>query len=144
MIELHKFFPECKVFQHACPMWVPLIENNEHCTNEGRAFIKQDIHKLLEGSDDIDTILLGCTHYPLIKEEIEKIVPQHIQVIAQGEIVANSLADYLERHSEIEYKCSKKGTVRFLTSENPNIFDHNATLYTSFEVTSEYVDLSKR
>jgi len=144
VIELHKFFPECKVFQHACPMWVPLIENNEHCTNEGRAFIKQDIHKLLEGSDDIDTILLGCTHYPLIKEEIEKIVPQHIQVIAQGEIVANSLADYLERHSEIEYKCSKKGTVRFLTSENPNIFDHNATLYTSFEVTSEYVDLSKR
>jgi glutamate racemase len=144
VIEIHKFFPDCRVYQNACPMWVPLIENNEHHTDEGRAFIRQDIQKLLQQSSEIDMILLGCTHYPLIKEEIEKMVPRHIQVIAQGEIVANSLADYLERHSDIEDKCSKNGAVRFLTSENPIIFDRNATLYTSFDVTSDYVDLSKR
>jgi glutamate racemase len=144
VIEIHKFFPDCRVYQRACPMWVPLIENNEHHTDEGCSFIKQDIQKLMQQSSEIDTILLGCTHYPLIKEEIEKIVPRHIQVIAQGEIVANSLADYLERHAEIEGKCSKNGTIRFLTSENTDIFDHNATLYTSFDIASDYVDLSKR
>ncbi|MFZ9028717.1 MAG: glutamate racemase [Crocinitomicaceae bacterium] len=144
LIEIHKFFPDCRVYQHACPIWVPLIENNEHQTDEGRAFIKQDIQKLLQQSSEIDTILLGCTHYPLILNEIEAIVPDHIKVIAQGEIIANSLADYLERHVEIEGKCSKNGTIRFLTSENTEIFDHNATLYTSFDVASDYVDLSKR
>lgn len=144
VIEINKFFPECNVFQHACPMWVPLIENNEHHTDEGRAFIKQDIQKLLQQSSKIDTILLGCTHYPLILNEIETIVPGHIKVIAQGEIVAKSLVDYLERHPEVDSNCTKKGTVQFLTSEQTNTFDHKATLYTSFNVCSEHVDLSKR
>lgn len=144
VIEIEKFFPECNVFQHACPMWVPLIENNKHHTEEGKAFIRQDIQKLLQQSSDIDTILLGCTHYPLIKEEIEKIVPDNIQVIAQGEIVAESLVDYLQRHPEVETLCSKNGTLQFLTSERTDVFDVNATMYTSYDVHSSHVDLSKR
>lgn len=144
VIEIEKFFPECEVHQQACPMWVPLIENNEHHTPEGRAFIKQDIQKLLQKSEKIDTILLGCTHYPLIMNEIQQIVPEHVKVIAQGEIVAESLVDYLKRHPEVERYCTKNGRIEFLTSENPMIFDANATLYTSFDVNSAHVDLSKR
>lgn len=144
VIELNKFFPECTVHQQACPMWVPLIESNEHHTEEGRAFIRQDIEKLLKQSKDIDTILLGCTHYPLIKEEIEKIVPENIQVIAQGEIVANSLAEYLTRHPAIEKGCTKNGTLSFLTSENTEVFNKNATHFTSFSVKADHIDLSKR
>lgn len=141
-IEINKFYPDITVHQHACPMWVPLIENNEHHTEEGRAFIKHDIEKLLADSDKIDTILLGCTHYPLIKDEIERIVPSSIQVIAQGEIVAKSLRNYLERHPELEQKCTKKGTINFLTSESPEVFNKNASHYTSFNVNAEHVDLS--
>lgn len=144
VIEIEKFFPDCEVHQQACPMWVPLIENNEHHTPEGRAFIKQDIQKLLQKSEKIDTILLGCTHYPLIMNEIQQIVPDHVKVIAQGEIVAESLVDYLKRHPEVEQYCTKNGRIEFLTSENPMIFDANATLYTSFDVNSAHVDLSKR
>ncbi len=144
VIELQKFFPDCKVHQQACPIWVPLIENNEHGTDEGKAFIRQDIERLLRKSPNIDTILLGCTHYPLIKEEIEKIVPASIKVIAQGQIVAESLQSYLDRHPEIETKCSREGKLSFFTSENTLLFDNNAARFTSFDIKSTHVDLSKR
>jgi len=144
VIELQKFFPECKVYQQACPMWVPLIESNEHHSAEGKAFIRQDIDRLLKRSPNIDTILLGCTHYPLIKKEIENIVPDSIKVVAQGEIVAESLEDYLSRHPEIESNCTKGGKVSFLTSENPELFNKNATRFTSYNVSSEHVDLSSK
>lgn len=144
VIELQKFFPECTVHQQACPMWVPLIESNEHHSAEGKAFIRQDIDRLLKRSSNIDTILLGCTHYPLIKKEIEDIVPDTIKVVAQGEIVAESLENYLSRHSEIETNCTKGGKVSFLTSENPKLFNKNATRFTSYTVLSEHVDLSSK
>ena len=144
VIELQKFFPECKVHQQACPMWVPLIESNEHQTAEGKAFIQQDIDRLLNRSSNIDTILLGCTHYPLIKKEIENIVPDTIKVVAQGEIVAESLENYLSRHPEIESNCTKGGKVSFFTSENPQLFNKNATRFTSYTVSSEHVDLSSK
>lgn len=144
VIELQKFFPDCKVHQQACPMWVPLIENNEHHSEEGKAFIRQDIERLLKNSPNIDTVLLGCTHYPLIKEEIEKIVPDSIKVVAQGEIVAESLEYYLARHPEIEMNCTKGGRISFLTSENPDLFNKNATRFTSYTVSSEHVDLSSK
>ena len=123
---------------------MPLIENNEHGTDEGKAFIRQDIERLLRKSPNIDTILLGCTHYPLIKEEIEKIVPASIKVIAQGQIVAESLQSYLDRHPEIETKCSREGKLSFFTSENTLLFDNNATRFTSFDIKSIHIDLSKR
>lgn len=141
VIEIEKFYPQIKVYQKSCPMWVPLIENNEHRTPEGRNFIKNDVQSLLSQSSKIDSILLGCTHYPLVKDEIEKIVPPTINIVSQGQIVARKLNQYLKNHPDIESKCSKSGKIEFLTSENPSIFDLNASNYSSFDVKSTHIHL---
>ena len=140
-IEINKFSPECEVFQQACPMWVPLIENNEHETHAGREFIENDVKELLKQCPDIDTIVLGCTHYPVVKEFVESVTPDNVKVIAQGSIVADSLADYLKRHSWMEEKCTKNGSVRFLTTESKEEFDRNASQYFEEEVSSEHISL---
>lgn len=140
-IEIHKFAPECDVFQHACPLWVPLIEANEHDTPAGRAFIKEDVETLLKMNKNIDTIVLGCTHYPMVKAYIESLVPPGITVVAQGKIVADSLADYLFRHPWLDTKCSKNGTVHFLTTENAKVFDNNASQYFNEKVHSVHITL---
>ena len=141
LIEIKKFSPQSKVYQHACPMWVPLIENNEYDTDAGREFIKKDVLELLAKSQHIDTILLGCTHYPVLKEFIESIIPDHIEVIAQGQIVANSLADYLLRHPWLDTKCSKSGSVHFLTTESSEEFDQNANNFFENSIFSEHIKL---
>lgn len=141
VIEIGKFSPESTVVQQACPMWVPLIENNEHDTEAGREFIRKDIEELLIKDDQIDTLVLGCTHYPVVKAYIESIVPPHIKVVAQGKIIAESLADYLDRHPEIESKCIKKGQISYLTSENTEEFDRNASAFVKDEVKSSHVSL---
>jgi glutamate racemase len=141
VIEIGKFSPEATVVQHACPMWVPLIENHEHETHAGREFIRKDIEEILQKDDQIDTIVLGCTHYPVLKTFIESIVPSHVKVIAQGKIVAESLADYLHRHPEIETKCTKNGKVDYLTSENTEEFDRNASVFVNDVVKSSHVSL---
>lgn len=143
LIEIEKFSPHCTVNQHACPMWVPLIENHEHDTYAGKEFIKNDINALLNADDRIDTILLGCTHYPVVKKYIESIVPKNIEVIAQGEIIANSLADYLLRHPWMDSKCSKNESVFFLTSENTKEFNENASIYFGEKVSSSHVKIGK-
>jgi len=112
-IEIEKFFPKINVYQHSCPMWVPLVENNEYDSEGADYFIKKDIENLLEKSSQIDTILLACTHYPLLIEKIRKYLPEKAKVISQGMIVAKSLEDYLIRHPEIELKCSKNETLEF-------------------------------
>lgn len=140
-IELKNFSPQSKVFQQACPLWVTLIENNEHTTEAGKQFIKEDVDALLQKSRRIDTILLGCTHYPVVKEYIESIIPDHIQVIAQGKIVADSLADYLLRHPLIDSKCTKNSSVHFLTTENNDEFDENASKYIDVAVHSTHINL---
>jgi len=101
VIELHKFSPDTVVNQQACPMWVPLIENNRHLSEAGKMFIKEDVDQLLASDPLIDVILLGCTHYPLVKNYLEEIVPPHVKIVSQGSIVAKSLEDYLVRHPEI-------------------------------------------
>ncbi|HEX4375465.1 MAG TPA: glutamate racemase, partial [Puia sp.] len=101
-IEIEKFFPDLNVFQQACPMWVPLIENNEHNSAGADYFVKEGIDTLMSQSKNIDTILLGCTHYPLLINKIRQYVSPEIQIISQGKIVADSLADYLKRHPEID------------------------------------------
>lgn len=141
VIEIGKFSPECTVVQHACPMWVPLIENNEYSTHAGKEFIRNDIEKLLQQDSQIDTIVLGCTHYPVLKEYIESIIPPHIKVIAQGKIIAESLAAYLNRHPEIDSNCTKNGIVNYLTSENPSEFDANAQVFVKSSVKSNHVSL---
>lgn len=140
-IEIGKFSPECRVHQHACPMWVPLIENNEHETHAGREFIRKDVEMLLAMDLEIDTIVLGCTHYPILKDFIESIVSSHVQIIAQGKIVAESLEAYLLRHPEIAAKCSTNGGAHFLTSENTLEFDKNAASYLNYAVRSSHVSL---
>lgn len=140
-IEIHKFFPDIKVHQHACPMWVPLIENNEYNHEGADYFIKTDIAQLLKQSPDIDAVILGCTHYPLLLEKIKKYLPQHISVLVQGEIVADSLKDYLQRHKEIEGKCSKGGSVHFYTTDLAEQFNKQAALFFGKEIQGESLKL---
>lgn len=140
-IELHKINPTINVSQHACPMWVPIIENNKHETEAGKLFIKSDLEELLAMDSEIDSIILGCTHYPIIKEYIESVVPSGIKVIAQGSIVASKTKDYLSRHKELASICSKNGSVHYLTTENSLDFDKQATIFLGQLVKSEHIKL---
>lgn len=128
-IELQKFFPDLEVTEHACPMWVPLIENNRHNSIAGEMFLKEDLELLLKEDPKIDTVALACTHYPLVKDFLTSIAPPNVQIIGQGEIVANSLKSYLQRHPEIEKACSKDGGISFLTTESAAIFEEKASTF---------------
>lgn len=127
VIELAKFAPDLNVSQHACPMWVPLVENNQFDSAGGHFFIQQDIDLLLAKDEKIDTILLGCTHYPILQSVIESKLPKTIRVISQGQIVAQSLVDYLARHPEMNAQCTQKGTTEYLTTENASVFEEKAS-----------------
>ena len=140
-IEINKFSPDTIVSQHACPMWVPLIENGRHISEGGKLFIQEDVQSLLSSDPQIDVIILGCTHYPILKSYIESIVPENVKVVAQGPIIAEKLEDYLNRHPEIEQKCSKNGKVHFLTTENKIDFDTKASLFLGKEIDSEHIRL---
>lgn len=140
-IEIEKFFPQLKIEQEACPMWVPLVENNEH-TNEGADyFVQQHIKNILRKNEKIDTLLLACTHYPLLKEKIEAHLPKRVKLVSQGEIVAGSLKDYLHRHSEIETGLSKKAKRIFYTTDSPEDFAAKASVFFGEAVTASHVDL---
>lgn len=140
-IEIDKFYPELKVYQEACPMWVPLIENGEYNQPGADYFVEKHLNHLLEQSPDIDTILLACTHYPLLMDKIRQFLPKQVQVIAQGEIVAKSLATYLQRHPAIAEKCSKGGQIRFCTTDDAANFDQQAAIFFGKTVVSEQIDL---
>ncbi|MBK7036754.1 MAG: glutamate racemase [Chitinophagales bacterium] len=141
VMEINKFFPDVHVYQEACPMWVPLIENNEHNKDIADPFVQQHVNNLLEHSDEIDTIILGCTHYPLLIPKIKKYLPPHIQVISQGEIVAKGLVDYLHRHPEMEILCSKNSKVEFYTTDSTENFDQHAGVFFGSEVKSKYLHI---
>jgi glutamate racemase len=139
-IEIGNFFPDIKVYQQACPLWVPLIENGEHDKPGADYFVKQYIDQIMAQSAGIDTILLACTHYPLLQKKIEAYLPDHIRVVAQGDIVAQSLQHYLQRHPEMETRLSKNSTHQFFTTTDDTAdFDQNATRFFSEQVTSQYV-----
>ena len=140
-IEIEKLFPEINVTQHACPLWVPLIESNKHQTTGGKALILEDLASLLEKDPQIDAIILGCTHYPIVQDFIEHHVPSEIKVISQGKIVADKLEEYLQRHAEMDVKLSKHGTSRYLTTDNANTFDEDASRILGKTVRSEHVKL---
>lgn len=140
-METAKFFPELNVYQEACPMWVPLIENNEHTTHGADYFVKKNLHNIFRKGEDIDVILLACTHYPLLKDKILEYLPVGVQLLSQGEIVAESLADYLLRHPEMEMHCSKGGKRQFYTTDSTSDFDTHATLFYGQPVQSGHVDL---
>jgi glutamate racemase len=141
VIEIAKSFPEIKVYQQACPMWVPLVENNEHNSPGADYFVEKYLNELLAQSPDIDTIVLGCTHYPLLINKIRKFLPASVQVLSQGEIVASSLADYLRRHPEIETRCSKNSRVQYYTTESAADFDAKAAIFMGKPVRSAHLAL---
>jgi glutamate racemase len=140
-IEIEKFYPRIEVHQQACPMWVPLIENNEHKTDGAMYFIKKDVELLLSQNKAIDTILLACTHYPLITKQIQQIVSEKINILSQGKIVANSLVDYLKRHPEIEANCSKNEQMQFYTTDSVQDFDNHAINFFGKPVKSTHLSL---
>ena len=140
-IEINKISPDIYVTEHACPMWVPIVENNEINSPGADYFIKKEVEALLEKDPMIDTIVLGCTHYPLLESNIRKYIPDSVKILCQGPLVANSLADYLVRHHEIESKCSKNGTIEFLTTEHPEKFDSLASLFMDEAVESQTITL---
>ena len=142
LIEIKKFYPGITVSQEACPIWVPLVESNEHQSPGADYFIKKHIDQLLQQDAAIDTILLACTHYPLLMDKIMKYVPAGVSVIAQGEIIATSLKDYLNRHPEIEDKCSKTGERKFYTTGDTGDFNNHASLFFLQEVVAEKLKLS--
>ena len=133
-LEIQKLFPDIVVNGESCPMWVPLVENNEYETKGADYFVQKYIHRLLEKDPQIDTIILGCTHYPILINKIREFTPNHIRIVPQGEYVANSLNDYLIRHPEIERRCTRNSTCRFLTTEKENIFEESAAIFLNQEM----------
>ena len=129
LMEVHKLFPEVMVTGEACPMWVPLVENNEYASAGADYFVQKHIRRLLEKDPAIDTLILGCTHYPLLIEKIRQFTPPHIRIVPQGEYVARSLRDYLNRHPEMDIRCTKNGTCRFLTTESTAKFEESASIF---------------
>lgn len=142
VIELRKFAPDIHVSQHACPMWVPLIENDRYESIPGKMFIEEDVKSLMNKDPLIDTIILACTHYPVIKEQIEEILGPNINVIAQGPIVAEKLAEYLQRHKNMEKSLTKGGTIQYFTTENQLIFDQKASKFLGNDICSEHVEIA--
>lgn len=140
-IEVEKFFPGIKIEQEACPMWVPLVENNEHQTVGADYFVEKHINHILAANKDIDTLLLACTHYPLLKEKIEKHLPKNVKLLSQGEIVADSLKNYLERHPEIESKLSKGKERLFYTTDSAEDFQNKASTFFGETIQARHVDL---
>lgn len=141
VIEIEKFFPDINVYQSACPMWVPLIENNELDSPGTRYFVKKYIDELFAQSKKIDTIILGCTHYPILKDLIKEYLPNDVTLLTQGSIVAAGLKDYLSRHPEMEVMLSKNGKVDFFTTDSPEQFNEHASLFFGKEVKSNHLSL---
>lgn len=160
-MELEKMDPEMKITEHACPMWVPIIENNEASSPGADYFVKKYIDEIMAKDPEIDTLVLGCTHYPLLLDKIKQYAPAGVKILAQGKRVADSLADYLRRHPEIERKCGKNGisdekedclttgnresiitgSREFLTTENSGKFNSLASLFLGMEVRSNRICL---
>lgn len=141
LIEIEKFFPELEVFQEACPMWVPLIENHELNNAGTDYFVKKHIDRLFSQSRYIDTIILACTHYPILKPVIEKHLPAGVTLLSQGAIVSHSLKDYLARHTVMNARISKAGRQDFLTTDSTEIFDTHASLFFGADVKSQHLGL---
>lgn len=140
-IEIEKLHPSFKVFSQSCPLWVPLVENLEAHNEGADYFVEKYINQLLTQSSDIDSIILGCTHYPILIDKIKKFTPQHINIVEQGGIVADSLADYLSRHQEMDIRCSKNGECTYLTTEDEDKFNNMASVFLNEQINSKHINL---
>lgn len=140
-LEIHKLFPEIQVSGTACPMWVSLVENNESQDEGADYFIRKYIDQLLSKDPQIDTVILGCTHFPILLPKIRQYIPDHISVIAQGEYVAESLKDYLIRHPEMDAKCTKNGNCQFYTTEAEEKFSESASTFLKQQISVKHITL---
>jgi len=140
-IEIEKFFPDITVTQEACPLWVALVENGEEESPGADFFIKKHIDNLLSKDPEIDVLILGCTHYPLLIKKIGLFLPPSVKIVSQGTLVARSLADYLERHGEIEARCSRSAIYRYYTTDSTEIFDSRARIFMNATVRSNRITL---
>ena len=140
-LEIHKLFPEIQVSGTACPMWVSLVENNESQDEGADYFIRKYIDQLLSKDPQIDTVILGCTHFPILLPKIRQYIPEHISVIAQGEYVAESLKDYLKRHPEMNAKCTKNGNCQFYTTEAEEKFSESASTFLKQQISVKHITL---
>lgn len=140
-LEIKKFFPDIQVSGIACPFWVPLVEYNEADSPGADYFVKKRLDALAQKDRLIDTIILGCTHYPLLMPKIEKYKRPSVRIVAQGEYVANSLKDYLKRHPEMDEKCTKTGTCQYFTTENPMRFQDQAQVFLHEKIQVNHVNL---
>jgi glutamate racemase len=140
-LEIQKINSEIQVTSEACPMWVPLIENNEHLNKGADYFVWKNVKNLMDADSLIDTIMLGCTHYPLLEDKIKSYLPEGIKVVSQGDIVAKSLEDYLKRHPEMEIQCTKNATCKYLTTESVEKFSASASIFLKEEIQAEHIDV---
>lgn len=140
-LEIAKLFPDFKVTSEACPMWVPLVENEEYNTPGADYFVKKNIDSLLQQDPQIDSVILGCTHYPLLRDKIRQWMPDNIHVIEQGNYVAQSLKEYLSRHDDMSKHITNEGTIRFLTTEQADVFQAKAAIFMDTAVGAERVFL---
>ncbi len=140
-IEIEKLYPGFKTFTHACPMWVPLVEYREADGDGADYFVKKDIDALLSLSPMIDTMILGCTHYPMLLPKIRNYVPDNITILSQGKIVADSLIDYLHRHPEMDARITRGGTARFLTTERADRFASLANVFMGEDITARQITI---
>ena len=138
-LELAKLHPSLRLYSHACPMWVPLVENLESEGEGADYFVRRDVEAVLTQDADIDTLILGCTHYPLLLNKIRKFTPAHVTILPQGEIVAASLLDYLRRHPEMDARITRGGTTRYLTTEEADKFSSLAAVFMGSPVAAERV-----
>lgn len=140
-LELKKLCPDITVIGQACPLWVPIIENNEHNSPGADYFVKEYIDALLARDPEIDTIILGCTHYPLMLDKIRQYTPPGIRLVPQGEYVAPSLARYMERHPDMEARCTRQGTCRYLTTESAALFRKSASVFLGYDIEASQIAL---
>ncbi len=141
VVEIEKFFPEIQVYQQACPQLVPLIENNEIDNVGADFFIQKYVTALMQQENKIDAVVLGCTHYPLIQDQIKKYLPAHVQLLSQGPIIAEGLKLYLSRHPEIEKKCSKNSTLAFYTTDSEITFNEAGSKFFGSKINAKHIRL---
>jgi glutamate racemase len=140
-IEITKFFPDIVVTGEACPMWVPLVENGEHESKGAEYFVRKNLDHLFASDPEIDTLILGCTHYPLLLPLILHNLPKGVHLVSQGAYVAQSLINYLERHPDLAARCRKGGHIHYLTTESVQKFEENASIFIKHPVRAEHVRL---
>ena len=140
-LEFKKLYPDITVTDKACPMWVPLVENNEHNGDGADFFVKKYIDELIKKDEQIDTLILGCTHYPLLIEKIKKYLPERVRIVSQGELIAESLENYLSRHENINAKCTRNGVTKYYTTESVEKFNEAASIFLNKKVEAQHLEV---